>query len=47
MLFYLKVLQAKERAPTHFPSVLFTFGFTIESIKEFGVHQSSPLKELA
>jgi hypothetical protein len=29
-----KVLQTKERAPTPSPSVVFTFGFTIESIKE-------------
>jgi hypothetical protein len=30
------VLQTKERAPTLFPSVVFTFGLAIESIKEFG-----------
>jgi hypothetical protein len=29
------VLQAKERAPTFF-SFFFTFGFIVESIKEFG-----------
>jgi hypothetical protein len=30
------VLRAKERDPTPYPSIVFTFGFTIESIKEFG-----------
>jgi hypothetical protein len=30
------MLQAKECAPTPNPSVVFTFGFTIEFIKEFG-----------
>jgi hypothetical protein len=29
------VLQAKENAPTLSPSILFTFGFVVESIKEF------------
>jgi hypothetical protein len=29
------VLQVKERAPTPFPSVVFTFGLVVESIKEF------------
>jgi hypothetical protein len=29
-----KVLQAKEHAPTPSPSVVFTFGLTVESIKE-------------
>jgi hypothetical protein len=31
-----KVLWAKECIPILYPSVVFTFGFTIESIKEFG-----------
>jgi hypothetical protein len=31
-----KVLQARERGPTPSPSNVFTFGLTIESIKEFG-----------
>ncbi len=31
-----KVLQAKEQAPTPFPSVVFTFGLTIESTKKLG-----------
>jgi hypothetical protein len=31
-----KVLQAMEHAPTPFLSVVFTFGFVVESIKEFG-----------
>jgi hypothetical protein len=31
-----EVLQTRECAPTPFPSVVFTFGFTIESIKELG-----------
>ncbi len=31
-----KVLWAKESAPTFFPSVVFIFGLTIESIKELG-----------
>jgi hypothetical protein len=30
------VLQTKEPTPTPYPFVIFTFGFTIESIKEFG-----------
>jgi hypothetical protein len=30
------VLQAKERAPTLYPSDVFTFGLIVESIKEFG-----------
>jgi hypothetical protein len=30
-----KVLRTRERAPTPFPSVVFTFGFVVESIKEF------------
>jgi hypothetical protein len=30
------MLQAKERAPTPFPSVVFTFGLIVESIKELG-----------
>jgi hypothetical protein len=31
-----EVLRAKKRAPTLYPSIVFTFGLTIESIKEFG-----------
>jgi len=30
-----KVLQAKEHTPTPYPSVVFTFGFIVRSIKEF------------
>jgi hypothetical protein len=33
------MLWAKKHAPTPFPSIVFTFGFAIESIKEFGVCQ--------
>jgi hypothetical protein len=29
------VLQAKEHTPTPYPFIVFTFGFEIESIKEF------------
>ncbi len=32
----LEVLRAKERTPTPYPSIVFTFGFIVESIKEFG-----------
>jgi hypothetical protein len=32
----LEVLQTKECTATHYPSIIFTFGLTIESIKEFG-----------
>jgi hypothetical protein len=32
--FTLEVLQAKERAPTPFPSTFFTFGLAIKFIKE-------------
>ncbi len=31
-----EMLQAKDHAPTHFPSIVFTFGLIIESIKELG-----------
>ncbi len=31
-----KVLQVKERTQTHFPSIVFTFGLVVESIKELG-----------
>ncbi len=31
-----KVLQAKECAPTPYPSVVFTFGLAVKSIKELG-----------
>jgi hypothetical protein len=30
------VLQTKERTPTLFPSVIFTFGLPVESIKKLG-----------
>jgi hypothetical protein len=30
------VLRAKERAPTPYPSNVFTFGLVVESIHEFG-----------
>jgi hypothetical protein len=30
------VLQAKERAQTPYPSIVFTFGLIVESIKEAG-----------
>ncbi len=29
-----EMFRAKERAPTHFPFVVYIFGFTVESIKE-------------
>jgi hypothetical protein len=31
------VLRIREHAPTPFPSVVFIFGLTVESIKELGV----------
>ncbi len=31
-----KVLRAKERAPTPYPSIVFTLGLIVKSIKEFG-----------
>jgi hypothetical protein len=31
-----KVLRAKECAPIHFPSVVFTFGLAVKSIKKLG-----------
>ncbi len=34
-----EVLRAKECTLTPYPSVVFTFGLAIESIKEFGVHE--------
>jgi len=30
------MLQAREHAPTIYPSAIFTFGLIVESIKEFG-----------
>ncbi len=30
------MLQAKEHTPTFYPSIVFTFGLVVESIKEFG-----------
>jgi len=32
----LEMLQVREHTSTPFPSIVFTFGFAIESIKEFG-----------
>jgi hypothetical protein len=43
MPFTLGVLQIKKRTPILSLFVVFTFGFTIESIKEFGVHQQNNL----
>jgi hypothetical protein len=34
--FTFEVLQIKDHTPTSYPSVVFTFGLTIGSIKEFG-----------
>ncbi len=31
-----EVLQTKERVPIHSPSIVSTFGFVVESIKELG-----------
>jgi hypothetical protein len=31
-----KMLRAKERTPTPYPSIVFTFGLVVESIKEVG-----------
>jgi len=42
-LFTLKVLQIRKRTPTVFPSIVFTFGLEIESIKEFGGATVNPL----
>jgi len=33
--FYPEVLQARECAPTPSPSIVFTLGLVVESIKEF------------
>jgi hypothetical protein len=44
MLFTPEVLRTKERTPTSYPSVVFTFGLAIESIKEFGGASPSFLK---
>ncbi len=30
------MLRAKERTPTPYPSIVFTFGLVVESIKEVG-----------
>ncbi len=38
-----EMLQARERNPTPSPSTIFTFGLTVESIKEFG--GASPSKK--
>jgi hypothetical protein len=37
--FTFEVLRAEKRIPTPYPSIVFTFGLTVESIKEFGVCQ--------
>ncbi len=39
----LELLQIKECAPTLYPSIIFTFRFTIESTKEFGGVSSKAL----
>jgi hypothetical protein len=39
-----EVLRIKECTPTSYPSVVFTFGLIVESIKEFGgasIHQET------
>jgi hypothetical protein len=30
------MLRTKRRTPIHYPSIIFIFGFAVESIKEFG-----------
>jgi hypothetical protein len=40
------MLRVKERAPTPSPSVVFTFGFVVESIKELGDASLIMLKSL-
>jgi hypothetical protein len=35
-----KVLQARERAPTPYSSIVFSLGLKFESLKELGVRQS-------
>jgi hypothetical protein len=37
------VLRARERAPTPYPFIVFTFKLAIESIKEFGGASSNPI----
>jgi len=34
-----KMLRTRERTAIHYPSVVFTFGFTVETVKEFMVCQ--------
>jgi len=41
-----KVLQARELAPTPSPSIVFTFGFIVESIKELGGVSHDPFEHL-
>jgi len=36
MPFYPRMLRTKRRTPIHYPSIVFIFGFAVESIKEFG-----------
>jgi hypothetical protein len=38
----LEVLQANERIPTPYPFLVFTFGFVIEYIKQFGCVNKFP-----
>jgi hypothetical protein len=37
-----EMLQARERTPIFFPSIVFTFGFIVESIKELGGASCTP-----
>jgi len=46
MPLYPEMLQTKERTSTPYPSFVFTFGFVVESIKEFGVHHIHSLFSL-
>jgi hypothetical protein len=42
------MLQARERTPILCPSIVFTFGFVVESIQEFGgVSQSDKGHQVA
>jgi hypothetical protein len=40
------MLQVREHAPTLSPSIIFTFGFIVESIKEFKGASTTKLKYL-
>jgi hypothetical protein len=46
-LLYLEVLQAKEHAPTLFPSVVFTFGLKMSPSKSFIVDEQMGLEVMA